>query len=64
MNAHEAKCLICDKEQLVETYGDFVCKGCGQPYQYDEGHCISLSEEQIKLLRSSAMAAGTKGAEG
>ena len=37
-----------------ENYGDNKCRQCGQEYYYDEGLAISLTPEQLKLLRKHA----------
>lgn len=47
------ECQICSEKQIVGDYDDWICKKCGQKYTYDEGINISLSEDQLKLLRKA-----------
>lgn len=55
-----AICILCEKEFELEKYEGGACPNCGQVYKYDEGYFISLSEEQLGLLRQkiSVVAAG------
>lgn len=43
-------CEICKTDFELETYGDGACPTCGQVYNYDEGHSISLTAEQLEIL--------------
>lgn len=46
-------CDICQKETIhVSIYGEWKCVFCGQCYEYNEGHVIVLSPDQLELLRS------------
>jgi hypothetical protein len=51
MGTYKAKCDICYTENEVPNYGDWTCSECHQPYEYDEGHRIHLTEAQLKWLR-------------
>ena len=52
MSTYTAKCDICGAENTVPSYGDWRCKQCGQGYEYDECHRISLTAAQWALLRN------------
>lgn len=47
----QVKCQICQHEQLASDYNDWMCAECGQQYEYEEGHRILLTPEQIEMLR-------------
>jgi hypothetical protein len=51
MGTYKAKCDICYTENEVPTYGDWTCSECHQPYEYDEGHRIHLTDAQLEWLR-------------
>jgi hypothetical protein len=51
MMQHQATCIVCDRYNLVDTYGDWTCDFCGQNYEYDEGHRILLSPDQLSAVR-------------
>ena len=51
MKTYETVCAICACKFAIETYDAGVCPSCGQKYQYDEGHSIVLTPEQLVLLR-------------
>jgi len=51
MGTYKAKCDICYTENEVPTYGDWACSECHQPYEYDEGHRIHLTDAQLEWLR-------------
>jgi hypothetical protein len=51
MGTYKAKCDICYTENEVPTYGDWDCSECRQPYEYDEGHRIHLTDAQLEWLR-------------
>ena len=51
MRNYDATCIICGAIQNVHAYSEYVCTGCGQKYEYEEGHMIELSDEQIQSLR-------------
>jgi len=51
MGTYKAKCDICYTENEVPTYGDWDCSKCHQPYEYDEGHRIHLTDAQLGWLR-------------
>jgi hypothetical protein len=53
MSNFNTVCLICGHEEDVDSYFDYVCGKCGQPYEYEEGHMISLTSEQVALLRQN-----------
>lgn len=48
-----SRCLVCLHEQRYNPYEDYKCSVCGQMYMYDEGHQISLTPEQVELLRKN-----------
>lgn len=52
MSTYAAKCDICGAENTVPSYGDWHCTQCGQGYEYDECHRISLTAAQWALLRN------------
>ena len=46
-------CDICQRPvQWPSHYGDWECPHCHQPYEYDEGLRISLTDAQWALLRN------------
>ena len=46
-------CDICRKPvQWPSHYGDWSCPHCNQPYAYDEGFDIRLTDAQLELLRN------------
>lgn len=51
MGTYKAKCDICYTENEVPAYGDWTCSECHQPYEYDEGHRIHLTDAQLEWLR-------------
>lgn len=60
MSTGTAVCEICQQAtENVPFYSDWKCAGCGQAYYYNEGHCISLTEQQRSLLRESTTSANT-----
>jgi hypothetical protein len=47
-----SKCKICDNETDTESLWDeWICKTCGQKYPFDEGIIMSVSKEQMIVLR-------------
>lgn len=44
-------CEICDGPRPLAGYGSAKCPTCGQEYDYDESESMTLSEEQIEVLR-------------
>ena len=52
MGTYTAKCDICFAENQVPNYGDWTCSQCRQPYDYDEGHRIHLTDAQMDDLRN------------
>ena len=53
MKLCDVVCDICQKETIdVPIYGEWKCSFCGQYYEYNEGHMIVLSLDQLELLRS------------
>lgn len=53
MSRDEMTCIICDHKFEHGTYSANInCPNCGQIYDYDEGQCIRLSEEQINILKA------------
>jgi len=51
MGTYKAKCDICYTENEAPAYGDWTCSECHQPYEYDEGHRIHLTDAQLEWLR-------------
>lgn len=47
---YATECQVCGAVQTVPTYDDWTCEKCGQPYEYNEGHRIILSPDQLRLL--------------
>ena len=47
-------CHLCKVKLPDCGYSDTACTNCGQEYDYDEGHVIALSEEQLEALRKLA----------
>ena len=47
----KAKCILCGASKHVDSFDDWTCEKCGQQYEYEEGHRIVLTEEQIEWLR-------------
>lgn len=48
-------CIICDADFTfphTDRYSGCVCPQCGQVFQYDENIMITLSDEQIDVLRA------------
>lgn len=37
------RCPFCGHRQMVPIYNDFTCEGCGQEWEYSEGHCPVLT---------------------
>jgi len=48
-------CQLCEGFVPCDTYGEGNCESCGQRYEYDEALTISLTENQNKILRASAI---------
>ena len=47
-----SKCKICDHDTATKEWCDgWVCKTCGQEYPFDEGVIMSISDEQLLVLR-------------
>ena len=55
MGTYKTKCDICYTENEVPTYGDWDCSECHQPYEYDEGHRIHLTDAQLEWLRQGRL---------
>ena len=49
---YKTKCDICGAVNEVPNYGDWDCCQCGQGYNYDEAHQITLTDAQLALLRN------------
>ena len=56
MGTYKAKCDICCTENEVPTYDDWMCSKCRQPYDYNEGHRIRLTDAQLQALRHPTLA--------
>lgn len=44
-------CEICETEIGETLYDDGTCQECGQGYEYFKGYALTLTEEQLKILR-------------
>ena len=45
------ECEICGIEIGESLYDEGNCQKCGQPYDYFQGYVLTLTEEQLKILR-------------
>lgn len=61
MGTYKTKCDICGTENEVPNYDDWACSQCGQVYEYDEGHRIRLTPEQLETLRKMPRAGWLRG---
>ncbi len=47
-----AKCDICENETVTKEWCDgWTCETCGQEYPFDEGIIMSITDEQLLVLR-------------
>ena len=45
-------CVICEQVTPdTPDYSDWACGNCGQKYEYNEGHAIVLTPEQLVVLQ-------------